>query len=103
MQYQDLLPSQHYIPVVTSYTCGSALGAIKAVAGLNTNQGRIQSFDADGNILVIGSGTLQVGSGYFYGFQLEVTKTDAQANGWPGNESDVTFGGHSQSSFVYSV
>jgi len=105
MQYQQLLPSQQYIPVVQQYSGGSPLGAILAVAGLKTNQGTVQGFDANNNIIVTSalapSGIVNLASGIFYGFQLECLQTDAQAKGWPGNQSDVQYQGHTSSTFIF--
>jgi hypothetical protein len=103
----DVTPSKDYIPVVNEYTSGSSLGAIKAVAGLNTNQGVVQGFDADGNIICLGSGTagsgnLENASGVYYGIHLEVNLADAQAQGWPGNATDIKWPGHAASAYLYS-
>ena len=98
-------PMQSYIPVVSQFGGGSALGYIQAASGLQTNEGVVQGFDGNNNILVWASGIsgfTNIASGVYYGYQLEVASGDAIAfSNWPNNASDVKLGGHSSSTFVY--
>ena len=106
MQFQTLNPMQQYIPVVTGYGGGNSLGQILAASGLQTSCGVVQGFDAVGNIICAGSGIAGMtnfASGVYYGYQLEVLQSDAQHAGWPGRESDVSWQGHSSSTFIFSL